>query len=73
MSMRPRVDHILYRIRPKDEKHPALLPVGAKAQFRREKDHIRLQFEDLGAKDRDYIVVSMTPRKEVVEAADNRK
>ena len=27
-------DHVIYRIRPKDEKHPALLPVGEKAQFR---------------------------------------
>jgi hypothetical protein len=27
-------DRILYRIRPKDEKHPVLLPVGEKAQFR---------------------------------------
>ena len=55
-------DRILYRIRPKDEKHPALLPVGGKAQFRIEKDHMRLRVEDLDDKERDYIVVSMTPR-----------
>src|SRR4051812_42861656 len=30
-------DRIIYRIRPKDEKHPVLLPVGEKAQFRIEK------------------------------------
>lgn len=57
-------DRILYRIRPKDDKHPALLPVGEKAQFRIEKDHMRLRVEDLDDKERDYIVVSMTPRAE---------
>jgi len=29
-------DKMSYRIRPRDEKHPALLPVGEKAQFRME-------------------------------------
>jgi hypothetical protein len=65
---------ILYRIRPKDEKHPVLLPVGEKAQFHLEKDHMRLRVEDLDDKDRDYIVVSMTPRAEATQAAaDSRK
>jgi len=27
-------ERVIYRIRPKDEKHPVLLPVGEKAQFR---------------------------------------
>ena len=63
---------ILYRIRPKDEKHPVLLPVGEKAQFRMDKDHMRLRVEDLDDKERDYIVVSMTPRGEAVQA-DSRK
>src|SRR5438128_6685583 len=27
-------DTVIYRIRPRDEKHPMLLPVGQKAQFR---------------------------------------
>src|SRR5215470_4276856 len=31
-------DQVLYKIRPKDEKHPVLLPVGQKAQFRMDKD-----------------------------------
>jgi hypothetical protein len=56
-------EHVLYRIRPKDEKHPALLPVGEKAQFRLEKDKMVLRVEDLDNKDREYIVVSMTPRQ----------
>ena len=31
-------DKVIYRIRPRDEKHPVLLPVGEQAQFRLEKD-----------------------------------
>src|SRR5499425_2019864 len=57
-------DHVIYRIRPRDEKHPALLPVGASAQFRMEKDKMILRVEDLDNKDRDYSVVSATPRQE---------
>ena len=55
-------DRIIYRIRPRDEKHPALLPVGQSAQYHMEKDKMRLRVEDLDDKERDYTVVSMTPR-----------
>jgi hypothetical protein len=55
---------IIYRIRPADEKHPVLLPVGGKAQFRIDKDKMKLRVEDLDDKERDYLVVSMTPRAE---------
>jgi len=65
-------DRMTYRIRPKDDKHPALLPVGEKAQFRIEKDHMKLRVEDLDDKDRDYVVVSMTPRG-IAQTADNHK
>jgi hypothetical protein len=57
-------DRVIYRIRPKDEKHPVLLPVGDKAQFRIEKDKMKLRVEDLDNKEREYFVVSMTPRAE---------
>lgn len=55
-------DRMIYRIRPKDVKHPVLLPVGERAQFRLEKDKMLLRVEDLDSKEREYIVVSMTPR-----------
>ena len=55
-------DRVIYRIRPRDEKHPVLLPVGEKAQFRMDKDRMILRVEDLDDKERDYTVVSMTPR-----------
>jgi hypothetical protein len=54
---------IVYRIRPKDVKHPALLPIGEKAQFRLDKDEMRLRVEDMDDKEREYIVVSMSPNQ----------
>jgi len=55
-------DKMIYRIRPADEKHPTLLPVGDSAQFRIQKDKMVLQVEDEGSKERRYSVVSVTPR-----------
>lgn len=55
-------DTVIYRIRPVDEKHPVLLPVGQTAQFRIHKDKMLLEVEDADAKEREYSVVSMTPR-----------
>ena len=57
-------EHVIYRIRPRDEKHPVLLPVGEQAQFRMQKDKMLLRVEDLDSKEREYIVVSMTPRSD---------
>jgi hypothetical protein len=62
-------ERVIYRIRPRDEKHPALLPVGEQAQFRLQKDRMLLRVEDLDSKEREYIVVSMTPRSEESTAA----
>lgn len=56
-------DRVVYRIRPKDDKHPALLPIGETAQFRIQKDKLILKVaEGSDDKEREYIVVSMTPR-----------
>ena len=57
-------EKVIYRIRPKDTKHPVLLPVGDRAQFRLEKDKMLLRVEDLDSKEREYLVVSMTPRSD---------
>jgi len=61
-------ERVIYRIRPRDEKHPVLLPVGEHAQFRIERDKMLLRVEDLGSKEREYIVVSMTPRTDTNSA-----
>src|SRR3989449_9649922 len=57
-------DHGIYLVRPKDDKHPVLLPVGERAQFRMEKDKMILRVEDLDDRNREYVVVSMTPRED---------
>ena len=60
-------ERVIYHIRPRDEKHPVLLPVGEKAQFRMEKDKMILRIEDGDSKEREYSVVSMTPREAKLE------
>jgi len=62
-------DRVTYRIRPKDDKHPALLPIGETAQFRIHKDKLLLRVIESGDKEREYIVVAMTPR---TDAAQNQ-
>jgi hypothetical protein len=57
-------DKLTYRIRPRDEKHPALLPIGETAQFRLHRDKLILRVPETNGKEREYIVVSMTPRTE---------
>lgn len=56
-------DHVVYRIRPADEKHPVLLPIGEVAQFRIHKDKLILRVPELNDKEHEYVVVSMTPRE----------
>lgn len=63
-----RSERIIYRIRPKDEKHPALLPVGEEVQFRIDKDKMKLRVPEGDNKERDYAVISMTPRADVKNA-----
>lgn len=56
------VDNVIYRIRPRSEKHRVLLPVGTRVQLRMEKDGMRLRTEDFSGKEREYSVLSVTPR-----------
>jgi hypothetical protein len=62
-------ENLVYTIQPKDDKHPVLLPVGEKAQFRLNKDKMLLRVEDMDDKEREYIVVSMVP-KAIADAAN---
>ena len=57
-------ERVTYRIRPRDDKHPTLLPIGETAQFRVHKDKLILRVPESDGKERDYLVVSMTPRQE---------
>ena len=62
-------DRVVYRIQPKDDKHPVLLPVGETAQIRIHKDKMLLRVPEADGKEREYLVLSMTPRTDV---ASNR-
>ena len=59
---------VIYRIEPKDDKHPALLPIGEQAQFRLGKDKMLLRVEDGDDKEREYLVVSMSPNDGTAQA-----
>jgi len=65
-------ERVIYRIRPKDDKHPALLPIGETAQFRIHKDKLILRVPEADNKEREYEVISMTPREEAAAQAANR-
>lgn len=59
---------LVYTIQPKDDKHPALLPIGETAQFHLSKDKMLLRVEDMDDKERKYIVVSVVPKTSVSSA-----
>src|SRR6266852_5536179 len=65
-------DRVVYRIRPKDDKHPVLLPIGETAQFRIHKDKLILRVPESDDKEREYIVVSMTPRQDAPPQVANK-
>ena len=54
-----KTDRVIYRIRPRDEKHPVLLSVGERAEFRIKKDKLLLALPELDGKEREYSVTSM--------------
>jgi hypothetical protein len=66
-------EHVVYRIRPKDDKHPTLLPIGETAQFRINKDKLILRVPESDGKEHEYIVVSMAPRQPEHAAANLAK
>ena len=63
-------DRLIFRIRAKNEKHPALLPIGETAQFRLHKDRLLLRVPEADGKEREYIVVSMTPRSDAPDSVN---
>ena len=65
-----KTDRVTYRIRPRDDKHPALLPVGEGATFRMKKDRLVLRVPEGDDKERDYNVISATPNSDDASRAD---
>ncbi|MGA9471438.1 MAG: hypothetical protein WBV36_03185 [Terriglobales bacterium] len=62
-----RTDDLEYHIRPKDTKHPIILPIGHEAEFKIKKDEILLKVADGDHKTFAYHVISMEP----IKAAEN--
>jgi hypothetical protein len=65
-------DHVVYHIRPADDKHPTLLPIGETAQFRVHKDKLILRMPEGDAKEHEYIVVSMAARQDSAVQSANQ-
>ncbi len=65
-------DRVIYRIRPRDEKHPEILPLGETAEFRITRDKMKLRVPETNDKEREYTVVSMTLRTEAAESRSAR-
>jgi hypothetical protein len=57
-------EQVIYRIRPRQWNRPVLLLVGEWAQFRTNKNRLLLRVDALDNKEREFVVVSMTPRGE---------
>ena len=68
-----KADRVTYRIRPKEEKHPALLPVGEQDEFRLKKDKMLLRIPESGNKEHEYIVVAMTASPELAATIDRSR
>jgi hypothetical protein len=56
-------DDVLFHLRPKDAKHPVLLPVGKDVDYRVEEDRFYLHLTGNDKKEHQYLVVSMEPRE----------
>jgi hypothetical protein len=52
---------LYYRIRPREHKHPALLPIGEQAQFHFQKDRLMLQIEDFDEQTYEFSVLAIIP------------
>lgn len=55
-----KTEKVTYRIRPREEKHPELLPVGETAQFRIKKDIMLVRLPEMDGKEHSYQVVAIT-------------
>ncbi|MGC1372013.1 MAG: hypothetical protein WA824_07745 [Candidatus Sulfotelmatobacter sp.] len=55
-------DEVTYKIVSRNAKHPAPLPIGEFARLRLKNGKMLLRVPALDSKEREYVVVSMTPR-----------
>lgn len=55
-------EHVIYRLRPLNEKHSTYLSTGAIAQFRVNKTRLIMIVPEVDAREREYEIVATTPR-----------
>ena len=67
-----KAERVTYRVRPKEEKHPALLPVGETANFRLKKEFMVLRVPEGDDKERDYSVVGITANADAPNPRENK-
>jgi len=63
-----KADGVIYKFRPRDAKHPALLPIGAQAEFRIKKDKLVLRVPSGDGHEREYTVTAMQSAPATVAA-----
>ena len=61
-------ERLEYKIRPKEEKHPAILPIGEQAEYRIEKDIMHVRIPEMDNREREYIVVAVAQRTDIGNA-----
>ena len=64
-----RTDDMDYEIRPKDLKHPVVLPVGQEVVFKIKKDEMQVKCPEGDKKTRAYQVVAMKPAEAIQQNA----
>ncbi len=62
-------DHVVYRIRPTDDKHQVLLPIGESAKFRLEKNKMLVRVEAFDSKEREFSILSVKPASDSAAAS----
>jgi hypothetical protein len=55
-------EQVVYRIRPKNDRDFAPLPIGENAKFRLQKNRMRLRMEGPDSREREYVILSIKPR-----------
>jgi len=65
-----RTDEMEYHIRPTDNKHPAVLPIGHEVVYKIKKDRMVVKVPDGDNKNRTYQVVAMSPTNPDASATD---
>jgi hypothetical protein len=68
-----RTDEMEYHVRPTDDKHPVVLPIGHEVEYKIKGDRMFVKVADGDQKTRTYQVVAMNPTNPDTSAQDTSK